>query len=418
MISINYQTYGSGLKIRLRFYQDGETKFITINKGLHGSLIKRHWNAKRKCFYPSAPFSEENNKFLYEFKKKYEDVAATWKGSLAGFFANFEEREKEEGTPTLHQAFQYIINDMKSKNVNPDGTISGGYEGYEKADKRFGEFCAANGMDYEKVLLEDLTPQLVDRVLVWVKSRRNKKCMYMSASLKSLINKSIAKGWMEEKGFSKCNWEKKSSRSSKKYESLSDEQCSMFYHMDLKDLPKCPNAELYRDFCIFITYTCQSVCDAVSLNYSDIQVINGREHFIFKRRKIAAKQAVDCSVPINYVMKRIMNKWRDCSKDGYIFPIRSKERLKNSRVNNGDIKKFITNLNIWLKKVGPLIGCQFPLHSYVFRHTGITRYVSSGISPLYIANLAGTSVKNCEKIYYNNHGDTNNRDKVLLAASM
>ena len=415
MISINYQTYGKGLNIRLRLYQDGETRFINVNGGLHGNLLKKHWNVKRKCFYPSAPFSEENNKFLYDFKRKYDERAATWGGSLFGFLESFKEEENVRTKPTVHEAFAFIIAGMKERNVNPDGTISGGYEGYEKADKRFREFCVANGMDYLGLLLEDVTPQLVNRVLAWVKAQRNKKCMYMSASLKSLLNKSMANGWMERKDFSLCNWEKKSSRSVKKYESLTEEQCSMFRNFSLSELPRGPHTELYRDFCLFILYTCQSVCDAVALQYSDIRIIDGKEHFIFKRRKIADKQSVECSVPINSEMRRIMQRWKNEAKDGYVFPVRSKERLARNKVNNGDIKKFISKLNTWLRKVGPMLGCTFTLHSYVFRHTGITRYVSSGVNPLYLANLAGTSVRNCEKIYYNNHGDTRNRDMVLQA---
>ena len=184
-----------------------------------------------------------------------------------------------------------------------------------------------------------------------------------------------------------------------------------------EDLPKGRNTELYRDFCAFILYTCQSVCDAVSLQYKDIQTINGVEHFVFKRRKIANKQSVDCSVPINDVMRRIMNRWKPFAKDGYIFPIRSKVRIANSVINNGDIKHFISKINLWLKKVTKIIGCPFPLHTYVFRHTSITHYISKGVPVLYVANLAGTSVSNCESIYYNNQGDTTSRDKVLGAIS-
>lgn len=58
MISINYQTYGSkGLQVRLRFYLDGETRFINVTKLLKGNLVKKHWNPRKKCFYPGAPYS-------------------------------------------------------------------------------------------------------------------------------------------------------------------------------------------------------------------------------------------------------------------------------------------------------------------------------------------------------------------------
>ena len=52
MININYQTYGSsGLNVRLRLYQNGETKFVNVNKLLIGNLMKKHWNPMEK---PSA----------------------------------------------------------------------------------------------------------------------------------------------------------------------------------------------------------------------------------------------------------------------------------------------------------------------------------------------------------------------------
>ena len=70
---------------------------------------------------------------------------------------------------------------------------------------------------------------------------------------------------------------------------------------------------------------------------------------------------------------------------------------------------------MWLKKVGAILGCKFPLHSYTFRHTAITHYISKGVPTMYVANLMGTSVKNCEQIYYNNRGDIASRDKVMNA---
>lgn len=185
--------------------------------------------------------------------------------------------------------------------------------------------------------------------------------------------------------------------------------------MNLDEISCSPLNELYRDFCLFILYTGQSACDAIALKYSNIKKIGSVSHFVFTRRKIAEKQAVPCSVPINTELDRIMLRWRHLSKDGYIFPIRNKEKLATQGTNNGDIKHFIGKLNHWLKKVGKALGCTFSLHTYTFRHTAITHYISKGVPVLYVANMMGTSVENCEKIYYNNQGDTNSRNKVLAA---
>ena len=102
MVTINYQTYGKGFNLRLRLYQDGETKFINVNKNLQGNLQKKHWNQKRHCFYDSAPNSEENNRFLYEFKKHYDDLARDWHGSLGGLFVTTNvKKEPEDNVRTL-----------------------------------------------------------------------------------------------------------------------------------------------------------------------------------------------------------------------------------------------------------------------------------------------------------------------------
>ena len=418
MISINYQTYGSrGLQIRLRLYQDGKTRFINVTKMLKGNLVKRHWNTKKKCFYPSAPYADENNRTLDDFRKPYDECAKTWTGTLEGFMLSFEEPESKpkEEKRTLVWVFQYFIAEMKRKGKNDDGTIAGGYEPYEKTIKRMGEYCKAKHIDLGSLTLEDMTPQFVDKFLEWIANRGRGKCLYVSVALRALLNKSDKMGWFDIKTVERCNWAKKTGKSSKKYQTLTKAQCKRFVNLKVDELPKGPLTELYRDFCIFILYTCQSVCDAVALQYKDIQTINGVDHFVFKRRKIANKQSVDCSVPINSIMKEIMKRWKPYTKDGYVFPIRSKERLASSVINNGDIKHFISGINIWLKKVTKIIDCPFPLHTYVFRHTGITHYISKGIPIIYVANLAGTSVSNCESIYYNNQGDTTSRDKVLNA---
>lgn len=418
MISINYQTYGSrGLQLRLRFYLDGQTKFINVTKMLKGNLIKRHWNIKKKCFYASAPNADENNRTLEDFKRPYDERARTWTGTLDGFMFSFDENVevKQEDRRTLLWVFQYFIEDMKKNARNEDGTLSGGYEPYEKTIKRMTEYCQAMHINFDRLMLDDMTPEFINKFLEWIANRGRGKCLYVSVSLRALLNKSDKMGWFDIKSVDRCNWMKKTGKSSKKYHTLTNDQCERFVALKKEELPKGPHTELYRDFCTFILYTCQSVCDAVALQYKDIQTINGVDHFVFKRRKIASKQSVDCSVPINSVMREIMKRWKPMSKDGYIFPIRSKERLANSVINNGDIKHFISKINTWLKKVTVILNCPFPLHTYVFRHTGITHYISKGIPVIYVANLAGTSVENCESIYYNNQGDTTSRDKVLNA---
>lgn len=418
MIYINYQSFGNdGFNLRLRFYQDGETKFISVNRILRGNLQKKHWDQKGQCFKPRAPFSKENNETLAKFKEKYDEMAENWIGSLESFMLEMKHGNVRTNPDThkFSDIIDFIVTELK-KDVRDDGTTKGTFEAYLKIGRRMEDFCKFSGINYDTLCIEDFTPQLINRIFDWIQFKKNNKGMhYISTTLHAVLMRCQKYGFYDIKPVEVCRWSKKKKSSDFKYHTLTDEQCKRFIDLDISKLPRNVNNELYHDFCVFILYTCQSVCDAASLKYSDIRDIDGVPHFVFKRRKIAEKQSVSCTVPINKIMQEIMDKWKEKSKDGYIFPIRSKEKITKTMTNNGDVKHFISRVNVWLKKVATVIGCDFSLHTYTFRHTGITHYISAGIPVIYVSNLAGTSVDNCEKIYYNNRGDVKSRDKVLNA---
>lgn len=415
MITVNYQAFGTkGFQLRLRLYQDGETKYINVTRMLKGAIKKQHWNQRKQLFTPSCPFSEENNAILVQFKQKFDEAAIDWTGSVFGMVAAMKE-QREERSMLLTDFIQSIVTELKGRK-HPDGTIKGSYEGYEKLDRRLQEFCERKNVKYSKLKVSDIRPSFINSVFDWiVKERDGKGHVYLSAMLHSVIVRADKEGYLKVEDFKNCKWRGKNRQSVQKYNTLNAEQCKRFVELKKEELPKNPKSELYRDFCTFILYTGQSACDAISLKYSDIKAIGGVEHFVFKRRKIAEKQSVPCTVPINTVMRSIMERWKKQARDGYVFPIRSKAKIAAQTTNNGDIKHFLGRLNNWLKKVGTIIGCDFPLHSYTFRHTAITHYLSKDVPIIYVANIMGTSVKNCEQIYYNNQGDVASRNKVLNA---
>lgn len=420
MIRINYQSYASpNFGLRLRVYCGGQTRYIGVSHLLKGKLYPRHWNAKKQQFTKSAPFSAENNEIIVKFKQKYDEKAIDWTGSFAAFFSTIDVHDTnyDTGAPTIARLFSEIITDRK-KRKHPDGTTKGSYECYEKTERRLQEYCKSIRLPYGQLLVKDVTSEFINSLFDWIETKKKGRGkMYVSVMLHAALVHADDLGWFDFKSLKGVRWSKKKNGSAHKYQTLTTEQCNRFLALTDDELPKNPRMHLYRDFCVFVLFTGQSACDAISLQYSDIKVIGGVSHFIFKRRKISEKQAVPCAVPINAKMQEIMDRWRKVSKDGYIFPIRNKKKLATQTTNNGDIKHFIGRLNIWLKKVGVVLGCDFPLHSYTFRHTAITNYISKDVPVVYVANMMGTSVNNCEKIYYNNQGDVRSRNKVLSIAS-
>lgn len=422
MVRINYQSYtrGKGFKLRLRLYDGVETRYINVNKFLQGEIKAVHWNQKKQVFRKSCPFYEQNNEIIVAFRKKYEKMTIDWEGSLFELALQAED-DVDNGTPVDSvQAFINGIVDNLKADRHPDGSMKCTFENYEKIGRRIAEFCEYKKKNYATVRIGEITPAFVDALLDWVREKRDGKCLRnISVTLHAIVARADKQGIVKLDDYKNCGWITKKPVSSQKYHTLNEAQCRMLANLSFDDdFLRFKYNRLYKDAALLMLYTGQSPCDVLSMKYSSIQVIDGVEHFIFKRRKIDTKQSVPCSIPVSKEMSSIMKFWKGQSKDGYVLPIRSDELTKKSH-NNLEIRNFIMGMNKWLKVVGKKIGCSFPLHTYTFRHTAITRYISAGVPMIYVANMMGTSVENCRTIYYNNHGDTESRNKVLEAmASM
>lgn len=415
MITINYQRFGSKtFQLRLRLYQDGETKFINVTKLLKGDIQKRHWNPKKQLFIPSCPFSDENNDILVKFRQKYLNAALNWTGSVYGLLESLEESPQNK-IPTISDFIKNMAKVARGR-LHADGTEKGTYENYLKLDKRLNEYCVYKKNKYENILITELSPKFIDGLFHWIHTVKNGKGKsYISKDLHTVVSYADMEGYLKMEDYKKCDWYKKPKASTMKYYTLSEEQCNKFLGLNFDSVINSKLNKLYRDVCVFMLYTGQSPCDTLTLRKDDIQVIDGVKHLVFKRRKIAHKQSVPCTVPVGKELQAIIDYWLPKSKDGYIFPVRNKRKLATQVTLNGDIKHFVGRCNTWLKKVATILECNFSLHTYTFRHTAITRYVSKNVPVVYISNMVGTSVDNIEKIYYNNQGDISSRNLVMAA---
>ena len=220
MITTNYQTYGtSGFNLRLRIYQDGETRYVNVNKLLQGNLLKRHWNQKKQMFIPSAPFSEENNEALVQLKRKYDDKAMNWNGTLFNFIKDFNAIDTQK-KPLMKNLLSDFIGEVK-KRKHPDGTTKGSYEGYEKLMKRLEEFCAYKKIKWDKLLVEDFTADFINALFDWVDlKRKGRGKLYISTMLHSVLNHADKQGLFHMDGLKPVRWAKKLRVSAHKYHAL------------------------------------------------------------------------------------------------------------------------------------------------------------------------------------------------------
>ena len=412
MITTNYQVYGtSGFNLRLRVYQNGETRYVNVNKLLQGQLSKRHWNQKKQMFTPSAPFSVENNEALVQFKRKYDERAVNWTGNLFNFIKSFES-VKTIDKPLISVLFNEFIEEIR-KRKHADGTRKGTFRKFIITLNRLKDFCKYNKTKWDSMLIDDCTTEFVNALFEWVEDKREGKGLVnISKDLHAFLAYAEKKDMFDLSKLKHVQWHNTLPASVHKYNTLTPAQCNKLMNLKDGELPKNKRKILFKELCIFLLFTGQSLCDALFLKCSNIETIDGVKHFIFKRRKISDKQSVPCAIPINPIMQKIMDKWKKQTQDDYIFPMCHKR--PEAHINFYDeIQYFAKIFNLWLKELGVILGCDFPLHTYTFRHTAITNYISKGLPVIYVANMMGTSVSNCEKIYYNNQGDAKSRDKVL-----
>lgn len=192
---------------------------------------------------------------------------------------------------------------------------------------------------------------------------------------------------------------------------LSSEELKTFLNFNPSDItPRYKNrkqVELYYDFCVFMFHSFFAPCDVIKAKWRDIT----RKNTIAVRRK---KTHRPVEIPITPVMRKIIDKYKGQSKDGYIFPIMDDEKEKTYNTKDYTYKKFREFLNKWLKVVGKELGLYFDLYAYVFRHTAITVALDSGLPVSYIAEAAGTSIEMIQQHYYNGESQSN-RERLTSA---
>lgn len=212
MIRINYQMFGTrGFRLRLRLFQDGKTRYIVVNRLLSGNLQRKHWNPKKQMFYPSAPYSEENNDILARFKSKYDKKALDWVGSLDSMLLEMENEAHKPDGHKFVDILNYVISELK-KDIREDGTIKGTFEVYEKVGRKMKLFCDFSGFDYENLVMEDFTPEFINRLFDWIQFKNNNKgIVYVSQMIHALLVRCERMGFFDMKTVEFCRWAKKKS---------------------------------------------------------------------------------------------------------------------------------------------------------------------------------------------------------------
>lgn len=407
-------------RLVLRISEDKDRYYKSVGYLLKGSPDLKHWKADKEQFSGYAPFYEENNKAIADFKQIY------WK------------LVTEHPELTAQQISDYYRNERRHTGSEPVELADWKPEQYKNSVAKYLEVVvlrekAKSGCNYEgyyKLLQKcrkeipgfDVLPfstldynKMVQIANIFAQGRAY---VHHSKKFRSLLGKAskdkdvmFSLTQIGDFKFVDYNPDRYAVAGRNEPDVLSAEELKMFLNLSVQDLtPSYKDrrmVEIYYDFCVFMFHSFFAPCDVIKLKWRDIT----RRGTIVARRK-KTHRAVE--VPESPVMREIIDKYKGQSKDGYIFPIMDDEKEKKYTTKDYTFKKFREYLNVWLKIVGKEMRLSFNLYAYVFRHTAITVALDNGLPVSYVANAAGTSAEMIQQHYYNGENQQN-RDRLTEA---
>jgi integrase len=395
----------------LRISGNRERYYKSVKHLLTGSPnIDRHWSDEKERFASRAVFCTENNRALGDFKAFYKSLIEKRPELSPKQVAQFHSGKNQEFTPKekdmnantvdLNLVDNFLTTVIEREKAKPGCN----FESYCKAQSKYRKVIegysslAFHDIDFDKCVELAYT---FAKHKGYVNSADIFRRLLGKASTDPAIDFSLAQiGDFKFRHYNPHINEV----NIKKPEVLSPSQLKAFLNMDTdKATPVYRDRKrvrLYHDFCVFMFHSFFAPCDVAKLKYKDIS----KQDTLHIKRKKTHKPV---EVPLNPVMKKIIDKYRGQTVDSYVFPVMDDEEEKKHEKRDYLLKKFSGQLNRWLKYVGQELGVDYDLHAYVFRHTSITVALDSGIPISYVAIAAGTSIDMIQKHYYNGDNPKN-----------
>jgi integrase/recombinase XerD len=140
-----------------------------------------------------------------------------------------------------------------------------------------------------------------------------------------------------------------------------------------------------KDFWV-LSYLCQGInmMDLLQLQWKDVN--SSSIHFIrSKTKRVNKAKPVTITVPRNAHIDKLISKWgiKSFVLTDYIFDILAKN--DSAEIIRKKIKQFTDVTNDWMKKMGIELGFEFPLTTYVARHSFATILIRGG-APMKLAS--------------------------------
>ena len=385
---------------------------------MKGEPDLKHWKQDKEMFSGYAEFYKENNKILEDFKAIYWKLIREHTELTAKQVACFYKAQQphtgsqpiqltawsvEEYKNSISKYLEVVIAREKAKQ-------GCNFESYYKLLTR----CRRDIVGFDDMPFSTIDyNQMVTIAYIFAREPSYKN---ISKTFRALLGKAHKDPEVDFRlgqigDFRFCDYSPcKYDVDTKHPDILDTEQLRAFLNADpyylTPDYKNRAEIGLYYDFCVFMFNSFFAPCDVIKAKTRDIT----NRNTIMVRRK---KTHRPVEVPITPAMRKIIDKYRGQSKDGYIFPIMDDKKEKMHKTKDYTFKNFREKLNNWLKSVGRALELSFDLYAYVFRHTAITVAIDNGLPVSFVSNAAGTSVEMIQQHYYN--GD-NARNREMLSS--
>jgi integrase/recombinase XerD len=321
---------------------------------------------------------------LYELKIKLQIIEAKAIAILAGLepfsISKFEEKFFRPRSD-LNNAIQYLNNEVER--AKKEGRISSKIMA-ECSLNSFKTFSRKSQLSFNDITIEWL--QAYENFMIRKGNSTSTVGMYLRG-LRVVYNKAIGDGVVsqDQYPFGKGRYEIPIGRNIKK----------ALENADIKKiLEYAPNSgskeDWAKDMWLFI-YLCNGINpkDIANLKYKDID--NDFITFIRSKTRSSRKLQRPIIVPINAMIKSILNKWGNSYKlpHGYVFNI-LKPGLTPEQVHVR-VHDFYSDINSEMKNIARKIGLLTTVTTYVARHSFATVMKRNGASLEFISESLGHS---------------------------
>ena len=233
------------------------------------------------------------------------------------------------------------------------------------------------------ILLSEIDTQFLNRYkdfLVGKGLKANSVSVYLR-TLRSVLNKAIKEGVMNEEAYPFKKFTIKSEATAKR--AISKEDINKLRDLDLEEYS---TLDLTRDFFMFSFYNRgMSFVDLAFLKKDNIQ----DDRIVYTRRKTGQKFTIKITEQSKDIITKYVSKERD-----YIFPI-----IKRPESEYLDYKNAARLMNKKLKKLAILAGIDAELTTYVSRHSWATIAKRSGVPTAVISEGLGHETEETTQIY-------------------